>query len=105
MENTTTKKPDLDRLEYLNKELNFKKTTLENVDWDYISQYKNLSEDFIREFQNEIEWRNVVRYQNVSLAFIKEFKHKMCSTYWKYFLQREDIHKQVVKLIIQSEII
>jgi hypothetical protein len=28
----------------------------DRVDWDAVSEYQTLSEDFLREFQNKVNW-------------------------------------------------
>jgi hypothetical protein len=38
---------------------------LNKVNWFYISQYKKLSEDFIREFKDKVDW--------VAFLFIKNY--------------------------------
>ena len=58
--------------------LNCKVKEFENkVDWDYISRYQPLSEDFIREFQDKVNWISISCYQHLSENFIKEFKEKV----------------------------
>ena len=47
------------------------------VNWEGISLYQNLSEDFIREFQYRVHWRNISEYQTLSEDFIREFKYKV----------------------------
>ena len=47
------------------------------INWNYISKYQKLSEDFIREFQNKINWHWISHYQNLSEDFIREFKNKV----------------------------
>lgn len=43
-------------------------------DWSRTSRYQNLSEDFIREFQDKVDWFYISLYQNLSEDFKKEFK-------------------------------
>jgi hypothetical protein len=38
---------------------------------------EELSEDFIREFQDEVDWKCVSGYQNLSEKFIKEFRNNL----------------------------
>ena len=47
---TDFKKKQIDRLEFLNKELGSNYKSLDEVNWDNISDYQKLSENFIREF-------------------------------------------------------
>lgn len=44
------------------------------INWELISAYKCLSEEFIREFKTKISWINVSYNQNLSEEFITEFK-------------------------------
>jgi len=49
-----------------------------NVYWENISKYQNLSEEFIREFKDLLNWKNIFTYQqNLSEEFIQEFKNKI----------------------------
>lgn len=48
-----------------------------NVIWFKISQFQTLSEKFIREFQDKVSWHHIFRYQNLSSDFIKEFEDKV----------------------------
>jgi hypothetical protein len=34
----------------------------DKVDWEFISRYQKLSEDFIREFKVKVEWNFISRY-------------------------------------------
>ena len=47
------------------------------IDWNKLSHYQILSEDFIREFKDKIDWMAVCRYQKLSEDFIREFKDKV----------------------------
>ena len=47
--------------------------------WEYISENKELSEDFIREFQDKVDLKNISAQQKLSEDFIREFKDKV---YW-----------------------
>lgn len=42
------------------------------VDWDYISSFQTLSEDFIEKHSKDVNWKFIFQYQNVS----KEFRRK-----------------------------
>ena len=42
----------MDRLKFLNKELDTNYNSLDDVNWDCISAYQKLSEDFIKKFKN-----------------------------------------------------
>jgi hypothetical protein len=47
------------------------------VDWDFVSKYRPLSEDFIREFKDEVNWYSISAYQTLSEDFIREFKDEV----------------------------
>jgi len=53
------------------------KDNLTDYDWNYISRYENLSEEFIRKFKNKVNWRNVLAKQKLSKDFIREFHYKI----------------------------
>ena len=53
----------------------------DKVDWDYISIYHYLSEDFIREFADKVDWGFISSYQRLSEDFIREFQDKV-NWYW-----------------------
>ena len=44
------------------------------MDWENISAYQKLSEDFISEFKDKVDWYDISRYQKLSKGFIQEFK-------------------------------
>ena len=45
--------------------------------WTYISIYEELSEDFIREYQDKVDWYFISSHQNLSEDFIREFQDKV----------------------------
>ena len=47
------------------------------VDWDRISEYQKLSEEFIREFKGKVDWYWISIYQKLSEEVIREFKDKV----------------------------
>ena len=52
------------------------------VNWDNISRYQIISEDFIREFANKVNWYEISKYQisynqTLSEDFIREFANKV----------------------------
>jgi hypothetical protein len=59
---------------------------LSESDWNYISSYQTLSEDFIREFKNKVNWI-YIRWNEklqVSDKFCENFDHKLCyNNVWK----------------------
>ena len=48
----------------------------DNQNWNYLSEY-NLSEEFMREFQDKIYWFAVCYYHSLSEEFILEFQDKL----------------------------
>ena len=66
-----------ERLEYLNKECYTNYTSLDEVDWVYISKYRILSESFIREFSDKLDWGWISEYQTLSEDLIRDFKDKV----------------------------
>ena len=49
----------------------------DNVIWYWVSQHQHLSEDFIREFKDRVHWGCISDYQNLSEDFIREFKDRL----------------------------
>ena len=78
------------------------------VDWDYISTYQHLSEDFIREFKKKVNWHCISRYQRLSEDFIREFNEKVnwyCISVYQHLSQEfieEFIDKVDIDLIADS---
>lgn len=54
----------------------FEKITkkLGKYEWEDISEDCELSEDFIREFQDKVDWKRISEYQTLSEGFKNEFK-------------------------------
>jgi len=52
---------------------------ISNTQWTDISQYQQLSEDFIEKFRNKVDWHNISEYQKLSEEFIEKFRNKV---YW-----------------------
>ena len=46
-------------------------------DWEKISKYQKLPEDFIRKFKDRFDWRYISIYQKLSEDFIREFQDKV----------------------------
>lgn len=66
-----------ERLEYLNEYLQMDYTSLEDIDWLFVSSICVLSEDFIRIFQDKVVWHKIIKYQQLSDEFKEEFKDKI----------------------------
>ena len=45
--------------------------------WSWISQHKQLSENFIDKFQDKVEWNNISWFQKLSENFIDKFQDKV----------------------------
>ena len=56
-------------------------SSINEIDWYYISATQKLSEEFIREFQDKVYWRLISNNQELSESFIREFKDKV---YWSH---------------------
>ena len=54
----------------------------DRVDWDRVSTYRNLPEDFCRIFKYYVNWENVVRYSQLSEPFIEECINEKYITWW-----------------------
>ena len=67
----------MNKLKFLNKELDTNYKSLDDVDWESISIEQKLSDDFIRKFQDYIDWYWVSIYQKLSEEFILEFQGKI----------------------------
>lgn len=53
------------------------KGLISRIQWNYISEFQELSEDFIREFKDKVYWHWISKYQKLSENFIREFKHRL----------------------------
>jgi hypothetical protein len=53
--------------------LTIKNYFTDKVDWENISEYQVLSEQFIRTFYDKVDWYNISEYQKLSEEFIREF--------------------------------
>lgn len=63
------------RYEQLSEE--FIRNYQDKVNWTCISQYQILSEDFIREFADKVNWEEIFEHQKLSESFRQEFRDKM----------------------------
>jgi len=48
------------------------------IDWYWNSYSQKLSENFIRKYQDKVDWLNISAIQKLSKEFIREFSHKIC---------------------------
>ena len=68
---------------------NFIREFEDKVDWFFISCSQKLSENFIREFRDKVDWWGISRYQIISKNFIKEFRYDFWRIRWlKTFISR-----------------
>ena len=84
----------MDRLEFLNKELGTNYASLDKVNWINVTRNIQLSEEFIREFQNKVNWKIISPYQNLSEDFIREFKDKVN---WDYISKYQKLSPEFIK--------
>ena len=68
---------EIEQLYRLNKDCDTIYTSLDKVDWTYISMNKRLSEDVIRECKDYVDWWCISQYQVLSEDFIREFQDKV----------------------------
>ncbi len=57
------------------------------INWNSISRYQKLSEEFIEKFQDKVKWKVVLRYQELSEEFIEKFQNKV-NWYWISIYQK-----------------
>ena len=54
------------------------KLNLSIIDWNYISSgIIQISEDFMREFQDKLDWDIISTYQELTIEFVEEFQDKI----------------------------
>jgi hypothetical protein len=85
---------DKERLDYLNKQLGTSYESLDDVDWNYISIYQNLSESFIREFKDMVKWNWISEYQKLSEDFIREFSDRVV---WGHISQYQELSEGFIR--------
>jgi hypothetical protein len=76
-----------------------KESSLTEVDWEYFSSRKGLSEEFIREFQCNLNWTQISYYQEISEDFICEFQDKVD---WGYISFRQILSEDFMKKFIDK---
>ena len=70
-------KTEQEQLEYINTTCNTNYKSMDDVDWFDISVNSELTEEFIREYQNEVDWYYISINQKLSKDFIREFSDKV----------------------------
>ena len=71
----------------------------DKVYWYYICIYQKLSENFIREFQYKVNWGNITQYQELSESFIREFKDKVC---WYWVCENQILSESFIREFIDK---
>ena len=75
----------------------------DKVDWLYISRFQTLSEDFIREFKDKVWWKNIFINQKLSEDFILEFKDEAdACNYWTYAFEFQQLSEEFKNKIINE---
>ena len=87
-------KNEEEELDYINKECKTNYSSLEEVDWWYISVFQKLSEDFIREFQDKVWWSWISEYQKLSEDFIREFQDKVD---WRMISRYQTLSEEFIR--------
>ena len=79
---------------YQNLSEDFIREFQDKVNWSYISKYQKLSETFIREFQDKVSWGNISWYQKLSEDFIREFKYEVG---WYGISSRQNLSENFIR--------
>ena len=66
----------------------------DKVNWGYISECQNLSEEFIIKFQDKVYWNNISQCQNLSEEFIIKFQSKV---YWGYISIYQNLSEEFIE--------
>ncbi len=56
---------------------------LNNNDWNYISAYRILSENFIEKYQNKVNWTYILQEQELSNKFFKKYCNRVSLNNWR----------------------
>jgi hypothetical protein len=56
---------------------NISNNNISSNEWRYLSERYNLSEEFIRKYQNKVDWIEISNCQKLSESFIIEFQDKV----------------------------
>ena len=81
-------------LDKIYKETGIRYNSVNDIDWEMLSYSKNLSEHFIREFQNKVDWNYISISQKLSEDFIKEFQDKLC---WFYVSEYQKLSENFIR--------
>jgi hypothetical protein len=67
---------------------------MQYVDWNKVSRQPDLTEDFIREFQDHLDWEVISAQNTLSEDFIREMKDKVD---WNEISMREDLDEDFIR--------
>ena len=71
-----------------------KGVSLNQFNWSSVSQIRNLSEDFIREYKDKVDWLDISTYPRLSEDFIREFQDKV---YWWIISQYQTLSEDFIR--------
>jgi hypothetical protein len=60
----------------------------------FISQYQNLTEDFIEKHSDEIDWDSIGKYQTLSEEFIEKYQNKLN---WLFIGKKQVLSEQFIE--------
>jgi hypothetical protein len=64
---------------------------LKTADWDLISCYQELTEEFIAKYKNKLNWNWISQKQKLTEEFIVEYKNKV---YWYWIFNRQNLSEE-----------
>lgn len=64
------------------------------VDWDYLSEYQILSEEFIEKFKSKVNWNCISEYQTLSEEFIEKYKRRVN---WYYISSEQKLSEEFIR--------
>lgn len=64
------------------------------IEWDYISKYCILSENFIKKFAKHLDWYRISRHQKLSEFLITKFSDKVD---WYYISLKQKLSEKFIK--------
>jgi hypothetical protein len=62
------------------------------VNWFYITEYQKFSEEFIREFQDKIHWNRILKFKKLSDELIRDFADKVD---WVNFVKYQKVPDKI----------
>jgi hypothetical protein len=78
---------------------------INNVNWDLLQEYQNLSEDFINKYENKLEWDLISENQFMELKFlIKNINKINWSLIAKNYKMQKIMNESFIKLFINTNI-